>query len=118
MLVEGNHEAALAALWSPSSKTCVASTVFPAPEMPTTIVVEPSKNPPPIKSSRAGTPITERLARGSRLFRIAVDRGLNAAKYLQALSVGNSQRVLAGYISLAPALDDLHAAMRHPLVRS
>jgi hypothetical protein len=29
---------------------------------PTTIVVEPSKRPPPIKESRASTPMTERLA--------------------------------------------------------
>src|SRR5450755_598013 len=46
---------------APSSRICVLSTVFPAPETPMTIVVDPSKIPPPMSVSIASTPTTDRM---------------------------------------------------------
>jgi hypothetical protein len=45
----------------PSRRICVPSTVFPTPETPTTIVVDPSKIPPPIRVSITSMPITDRI---------------------------------------------------------
>ena len=46
---------------TPSRRICVPSTVFPTPEIPTTIVVDPSKMPPPMRVSTASTPMTDRM---------------------------------------------------------
>ena len=46
MLIQGHQQTALALLLRPSSSSCTPRTVLPAPERPTTIVVEPSKRPP------------------------------------------------------------------------
>ena len=112
VLIERNQQAALFLLSARlRSKSWVPSTVFPAPETPTTMVVDPSKTPPPIKSSRACTPITERLAVEVGCARFAPDGSLNAAEHFQPLAGRNSQRVLAGHIVLPAALDDLDAAV-------
>ena len=100
MLVQGDQQAALALFAAPSSSSCTPSTVLPAPEMPTTMVVEPSKMPPPIRASSGSTPMTERSAVGGRLSGSTRAPGLHAAEHLQPLAGGDAQRVLPGLIVL------------------